>query len=147
MEKETYVSPVKLQQSRKTEKYNRKYSRKNARITIRITEDGREKIHRMAKDSGQSVTDYILSRAFERPQLKLDFAATIAKMDQCMNHAMGAETLPALNLALMQLGEQFNRFKDELYKSYLTDIERANLKRREKKPARMPEESSCRKAG
>ena len=76
---------VKLQQIRKTKKYKDENCKKNKRISLRITKHQHEEISKLAKNNGLTVTQYMISKAFEQPRLKFDIGKEIAVMSESIN--------------------------------------------------------------
>ena len=139
---------VKLQQTHKTKKYKEENCLKTERISLKATKHQKKEIYQMAKQNGLSVNQYMLNRAFEKPQLKFEVGKSIAEMEESINHIyrfrliMGEdpEKWSARTDCIEGIAEEvknfrgiFDLFLDSLYKSYLSDIDRASLERREKK--------------
>ena len=139
---------TKLQQTYKTKKYKEENCVKSERISLKATKHQKETICQLAKKNGLSVNQYMLSRAFEQPQLNFDVGKDIAEMEESINHInryrliMGedpkkwstcTDCIEGIAEEAKNFRGIFNHFLDSLYKSYLSDIDRANLERREKK--------------
>lgn len=147
---------VKLQQFRKTPKFKDENCKKSKRLSLRITKHEHEEITQLAKEKGLSISQFVINRAFEQPQLKFDVGKNIAEMDETMNQIIRDSFVPENDYEKLQLqadsiesivdgvktlSMQFNRLKRDIYKSYLSDIEKAKLERREKaRKNRMKEE-------
>ena len=139
---------VKLQQARKTPKYKDKNCQKKKRLSLRITKHQHEEISKLAKNNGLTVTQYMISKAFEQPQLKFDVGKEIAEMSESINqikrdrYAMGdnpdewqsqSDRIESILSNVKDLEKNFNQFKRDLYKSFLSDFERAKFERQEKR--------------
>ena len=144
-----FISPEKLEQTRRSASYKKDCCKKSTRINIRVTQHQNEEIARLAAESGLTKSRYILNRAFERPHLSVQAGTFITNFDENMNKVreqkdafvnhcrnygkVDVGVFNKLIFGLAELDSSFEQLKEELYKSYLTDIERANYEQRKKR--------------
>ncbi len=163
MENGKIISSEKLEQARRTARYKKEHCKKNAMICIRITEHQNDLIGRMAAERGLSKSRYILNRAFERPQLSVEAGRIIVGIDETNKelrnqkaaflkhcHTYGEVDVKLFNelmTGMELLCQKFDRLKEELYKCYLSDIERANYELREKRRADREKQKQAQKVG
>ena len=145
---EQMFKEVKLQQTRKTPKYKEENCKKNKRLSLRITKHQHEELSQLAKKNGKTLTQYMLSKAFEQPSFRFDVGKEIAEMTESINqinrdhYAMGdnpdewqsqSDRIESILINVKDLEENFNQLKKDLYKSYLSDFGRERFERQEKR--------------
>ncbi len=142
------VSQTKLQQKHSTEKYKNSFRKRKA-ITIRVSEGQNKKIKELAKIAGQSVTQFMIGRAFEHPNFDREVACGIRNLDWLMNDLGDQEKLivnkwqahkdfdpqdiDELFDSIGALHDEYYGLKSALLKTYLTDLEKKKLTEQEKK--------------
>ena len=145
---ENLVSKTKLQQKYCTKRMKESLKKSKA-ITIRVSEDQRNKIKNLAKTVGQSISQFMIGRAFEHPNFDRPVANAIRDMDWITNDIVKQEKkieekwidhqefepedIDNLFDSRVLLTEKYNELKSALYKSYLTDLEAQKLTEQEKK--------------
>ncbi len=142
------VSQTKLQQKHSTKKYKESFKKRKT-ITTRVSEEQHKKIKELAKTNGQSVTQYMIGRAFEHPNFDRAVAYGIRNLDSFMNnlkyqeefiekkwratHGFNPEDVESLLDIIDSLRDDYSRFKSALLKTYMTDLEKTKLTEQEKK--------------
>ncbi len=146
--KEFLVSQTKMQQKHRTKSFVKKHE-KNKTINVRVSEVQHSKIKNLAKAANQSISQYMISQAFEMPKFDRDVAKQIINIDNTINEfyylddqierhikhydEISIEDANANYKTRKQLEEHLDKLKDALYKCYLTDIEVKTLEERQKK--------------
>ena len=145
---EQTLNKVKLQQTRKTQKYKDENCKKNKRISLRITKHQHEELSQLAKKNGKTLTQYMLTKAFEQPHFKFDVGKEIAEMTESINHINRYQNMLGDDIEewvsrtpciegivgeVKYLNKIFNQLKNDMYKSFLSPIELAKFERQEKR--------------
>lgn len=142
------VNQIKFQQ-KKNSKRLKNSLKKNKSITLRVTEGQHAKIKSLAETSEQSITQYMIGRAFEHPNFDKSVALGIRNMDWIQNdmirqeeaivkywnehHTFNTKTINDFLNSRVSMTEKYYELKSALLKTYLTDLEAQKLTEQEKK--------------
>ena len=137
-EKETLISPVKLQQKFKTKKYKEDNEKRSERIEIRLTKKEHRELNNEAKTLKLTESQLVRDRIKYKPDLNPRIAINIVHIDDLLTKSENSQD--DKTAILYEIKREFNELKDKIYECCIPKIERCKLQK-EKKKAQKKERS------